>query len=83
MATALVAFVLLLMPGDWIAEASFPGGNGRIAFTRDGSIWLIDPDGSDLVELTSGYGPAFSSDGTKIAFRMVWRVPAPSCSSST
>jgi tol-pal system beta propeller repeat protein TolB len=49
---------------------------GRIAFTsdRDGNLelYLMDPDGSDLIRLTNDpeadMGPAWSPDGTKIAF---------------
>lgn len=49
---------------------------GRIAFTsdRDGNLelYLMNPDGSDLIRLTNDpeadMGPAWSPDGTKIAF---------------
>jgi TolB protein len=49
---------------------------GRIAFTsdRDGNLelYLMNPDGSDLIRLTNDpeadIGPAWSPDGTKIAF---------------
>ncbi len=62
-------------PGDGV-----PDPNGRIAFGRvvrnDSfyglvvSIWAIDPDGSDLVELKAGDStyPAWSPDGTRLAF---------------
>src|ERR1051325_4364614 len=48
--------------------------NGRIAFTSDGFIYTITPDGSGLLQLTpTGNGfldrfPAWSPDGAKIAF---------------
>ena len=46
---------------------------GLVAFVADGDIWTADPDGSDLVRLTSdpridGF-PAFSRDGTRIALK--------------
>lgn len=62
-------------PGDGVADP-----DGRIAFgriTREDSsfgqvisLWAIDPDGSDLVQLNdgeSGY-PAWSPDGSRLAF---------------
>jgi Tol biopolymer transport system component len=54
------------------AQAVFPGQNGRIAFDRGGDIWVMDPDGSNQIRLTtspaSEQEPAWSADGTKIAF---------------
>ena len=70
-ALAIVFLAALLVPTP--ASATFPGHNGRIAFARGGDIWTMNPDGSDQVNLTntpSGteYQPAWSADGTKIAF---------------
>ncbi|HEX8844608.1 MAG TPA: DPP IV N-terminal domain-containing protein [Pyrinomonadaceae bacterium] len=53
-----------------------PGTNGKIAFTsmRDGNweIYTMNPDGSNQVNLTRNaardFAPAWSPDGTKIAF---------------
>src|SRR6187551_3535941 len=58
------------------AHASFPGQNGKIAFnsSRDGSnqIYLMNPDGSNVVRVTDppgvSFGPEWSPDGTRIAF---------------
>jgi Tol biopolymer transport system component len=51
---------------------------GSIAFVADGGIWTANADGSSRLQLTSGQRtdgfPAFSRDGTKIAFK---RLPAP------
>jgi Tol biopolymer transport system component len=67
------------------AEATFPGTNARIAFvserttgtgvnnpTGDPEIFTINPDGTDLKQLTNNtledYSPVFSPDGTKIVY---------------
>jgi dipeptidyl aminopeptidase/acylaminoacyl peptidase len=58
------------------AQASFPGANGRIAFSSDRSgdfeIYTINPDGSDLKRLTNAPGSdgvaRWSPDGTKLTF---------------
>jgi WD40-like Beta Propeller Repeat len=61
------------------AEATFPGGNGRIAFSRNAGgpvynneVFTMQPDGSDVQRITNSPGddiyPAWSRDGTRIAF---------------
>ena len=81
---ALVACLLLLGGSETPARAAFPGTNGKIAFSTlldsadfvsdfgDFDIFVMNADGSGLVALT-GYGaddsqPAFSPDGSRIAF---------------
>jgi len=60
--------------------ATFPGTDGRIAFSSNGAgdrdIWSVNPDGSNVTNLTAGpSAPAFalepdwSPDGSQIAFR--------------
>ena len=65
------------------APVSEPHPDGRIAFGRimPGheqtdqlmALYAIDPDGTDEIQLTDGnsYGPAWSPDGTRLAFTLV------------
>jgi Tol biopolymer transport system component len=51
---------------------SGPAGNGVIAFSSGGDIWVVDPDGTDRRQLTTAPGlehsPAWSADGTRLAY---------------
>ena len=51
--------------------------NGLIAFVSEGDIYVIEPDGSDRRQITSGLegvsGPTWSRDGTRLAY---WTGPA-------
>jgi Tol biopolymer transport system component len=48
------------------------GGNGLIAWDSGGDIWVMNPDGTDPRQLTTGpmveRGATWSDDGTKIAY---------------
>ena len=66
-----IAFVALtsclVLPGQ--ASATSPGTNGKIAFTRAGDLWTMDPDGSNESSLIpGGQEPAWSHPGTKLAY---------------
>ena len=50
------------------AHATFPGQNGKLAFESDGTIYSVNRDGSALTPLGFGFDPAWSPDGTRIAF---------------
>ena len=73
---ALAVVVPIVVPATHRAEASFPGLNGRIAFTsvRDGAIniWSVDPTRGNPRQLTFGDAwddsAAWSPDGKSIAF---------------
>ena len=64
-AVALVILTTVAAPAA--ASASFPGTNGAIAFTRHHHVWVIEPDGTQT-KLARGYSPAWSPDGTRIAY---------------
>jgi Tol biopolymer transport system component len=75
---ALLAVVPLIVSGSHSGDAAFPGGNGRIAFVygnnysySNSGIWTANPDGGSAQMLSAGNGdssPAFSLEGTRIAF---------------
>lgn len=70
----LAAFLVLLIAMWSTPVTAFPGGNGLIAFTdsNTGEIWVIAPDGTGALNLTTDPAwddsPSFSPDGSKILF---------------
>jgi Tol biopolymer transport system component len=75
----LVAVAALLAIGPTTSEATFPAGTaGKIAFSRaqggQTNLWLMNPDGSGQLNLTSGLAstfetqPVFSPDGQRLAY---------------
>jgi TolB protein len=79
-----LAFCLALLLGTVLFQASpavatFPGENGLIAFDEydfEEHVYVIQPDGSGLVDLTpdmlgaGAAGPAWSANGGRLAFWM-------------
>jgi Tol biopolymer transport system component len=57
--------LLLLALSPATSSATYPGANGRIAFS---GIFTVLPNGSGLQQLTSGGDPSWSADGRLIAF---------------
>ena len=76
-AMAVTAVALLCAPA---AQATFPGENGRLAFSsyRDGKagIWTMKPDGTDPQLLVAGWAssPAWAPHGQQVAFIMQGRA---------
>jgi Tol biopolymer transport system component len=66
----LISLAVLTLP----ASASFPGKNGRIAFVLGPDIYAMNPDGSDIRQLTNlgpdsnAFWESWSPDGKLIVF---------------
>lgn len=66
-----VVAVAVALVAAFPASAAFPGTNGRLAFSRNGNVFTIDPDGTDPARITgtgNDWGPTWSPDGGSIAF---------------
>ena len=80
--SAIVLVIVSAVMAEPASSGTFPGTNGKIVFSsdrctncqRDGGfqIYVMDADGSNQTRLTNSYQdanhPAWSPDGTKIAF---------------
>lgn len=56
-----------------LAAPRWSPDGGRIALERQGDVWAVDPDGTNLTNLTGGAGPIpadprWSPDGTRMLF---------------
>jgi hypothetical protein len=63
-ATAALTLGILAAP----ANATFPGQNGLIAYTPEGTIHTVNPDGSQDRLLTQGTDPEWTPDGSMLLF---------------
>ena len=82
-AAVLVACAVALLAVSQKAEATFPGKNGRIAYSDfdldggvDETIYTIKPGGGAKTKLTRGYQPSFSPDGKRFAYTVLGRNSA-------
>ncbi len=69
-AVTAAALAAALTPG--VALATFPGGDGVVAYAHEGRIWAVEPYTSNQLQLTSGPGdsaPSFSPSGGRLAFQ--------------
>ena len=69
--TLLTAAVSAASAGGAVTTA-LHGQQGKLAFSKDGDIWVANPDGSNVTQLTTDPAtdrkPSWSPDGRKIAF---------------
>jgi hypothetical protein len=79
LATCIVVLAATVEP----AQAAFPGRNGKIVFINipAQNVWQMNRDGSAPVPLTSPdnpfeHDPAWSADGSSIAFARAVRHPS-------
>lgn len=74
-AVALTSTIALLAPVSPAAGSAFPGDNGKIVYIAGDDIFTVDPDGSNVANLTNTPGlsaeyVSASADGKRIAFNV-------------
>jgi Tol biopolymer transport system component len=76
-----LAFVAFLLAAGTPASATYPGKNGRIAFIAGPDVYTMNPDGSDVRQLTNlgpdnneAFWESWSPDGKYIVFNE-YRAP--------
>src|SRR5215207_608284 len=74
--TVLMACAAALLAVSEKAEATFPGNNGRIAYSAfdggvDETIYTIKPGGGAKTKVTKGYQPSFSPHGKRSAYTVL------------
>ena len=80
---ALLAAAAVLVAAAGPAGAAFAGGNGKVAFYRNGDVWTMNANDTGATKLTTNYNaesnPAVSPDGSRIAYeflRGIWVMNA-------
>lgn len=64
--------ILITQAAPFPVAAAAPGANGKIAVIKNNDIWLYDPVGSGIVQITNTpaaeSSPSWSGDGSQIAY---------------
>ena len=65
--------ILITQAAPFPVAAASPGVNGKIAVIKDSDIWLVDPGGAPMTQLTyttsaAESSPSWSSDGSQLAY---------------
>ena len=72
-----LAAALVALAGAYAQKAGAQNPQGKIAFDRNTSIYTMNADGTEQTKISGNIGgidPAFSPDGTQLAFRRSYQV---------